>query len=134
MLSIDASGDLALVGGVDGIAGVYSLSQHKVIQVLKGRAGPITDAVWAATRAIISTSAGRVKVFEGPEEIATFDAHTGEVTGLALHPSGVILASASSDKCCVLYDLESLTVMTQVYSLSVRPNTYYYSLPIHSPN
>lgn len=65
---------------------------------------------------MISTSAGIVKVFEGQEEIASFNAHAGKVTGLALHPSGDIVASIGVDKSYVLYDMNTLAVATQVYS------------------
>ena len=116
MLSVNSSGELALIGGVDGIAGVYSLSEERLLQPLKGGGGAITDAVWARSRAVVATSAGRVKVFEGPQELATFGTHAGEVTSIALHPSGDILASAGVDKSYVLYDLESMTSITQIYS------------------
>ena len=115
-VSLDPSGDLALVGGVDGIAGVYSISQERVLQALKGGGGAITATVWAGTRAAISTSAGRVKVFEAQQEVASFDVHAGAATGIALHPSDDILASVGEDKSYVLYDLESMSLITQVYS------------------
>lgn len=115
-LSLNQDGDLALLGGVDGIAGLYSISQQRVLQALKGGGGPITDAIWAGSRAVIATESGRVKVFEGQNELATFSSHTGKTTGVALHPSGDILASVGDDKSYVLYDLDAMTTMTQVYS------------------
>lgn len=115
-LSLDASSDLALVGGVDGIAGVYSISQNRVLQALKGGGGSITSSVWAASKAVISTSSGKVKIFEGQSEVATFENHVGEITGVALHPSGGIVASVGTDKSYVLYDLDTMTTSTQVYS------------------
>lgn len=118
MLSIDESGELALVGGSDGIAGVYSMSENRVLHALKGGGGAITGGVWAGSKAVISTSRGSVKVFEGQEEVASFDAHAGEVTSVALHPSGDIVASVGVDKSYVLYDLTTTVVATQVYSNS----------------
>ena len=113
---MDKSGDLAIVGGVDGIAGVYSIPDQRVLQALKGGGGSITGAVWAGSRAIISTSSGKVKMFEGQAELLTFSAHGGEVADIALHPSGDILASVGVDKSYVLYDLESMTTITQFHS------------------
>lgn len=110
--------DLALVGGSDGIAGVYSISNQKVVQALKGGGGAITGGLWAGSRAVISTASGKVKVFEAQQEVALFSVHAGEASGLALHPSGDILASVGVDKSYVLYDLEANEVLTQVYSNS----------------
>jgi pre-mRNA-processing factor 19 len=117
-LSIDESGDLALIGGSDGIAGVYSIPQNRVLQALKGGGGSITGGVWAGSKAVISTSAGQVKVFEGPQEGASFGTHAGDVSAVALHPSGDMVASVGVDKSYVLYDLTTSTVGTQVYSNS----------------
>ena len=122
-LSLHADGDLALVGGVDGIAGVYSISQQRIIQVLKGGGGPITDAVWAGSRAVVSSQSGRIKVFEGQEELSAFSSHAGSTTAIALHPSGDILASVGDDKSYVLYDLSSMSTITQVYTNSGMPGT-----------
>jgi pre-mRNA-processing factor 19 len=67
---------------------------------------------------VIATAVGRTKIFEGQEEVAVFSAHAGEVSGLALHPSGDVVASVGIDKSYVLYDLTTSTVVTQVYSNS----------------
>ena len=108
--------DLALVGGSDGIAGIYSVSNQKVVQALKGGGGAITDGLWAGSRAVIATNSGRVKVFEAQQEVASFSVHAGEASGLALHPSDTILASVGVDKSYVLYDLTTGQLLTQVYS------------------
>lgn len=113
--ALDASGDLALVGGSDGIAGVYSLSQGQVLHALKGGAA-ITDTLWSSSTAIVSTGAGSVKLFDKGTETASFSAHAGEITALALHPSGEILASVGVDKSYVLYDLVSSIPITQIYT------------------
>jgi pre-mRNA-processing factor 19 len=84
--------------------------------VLKGGGGSISGGVWAGSKAVISTSVGRVKVFEGQEEMASFGAHAGEVSAVALHPSGDMAASVGVDKSYVLYDLSASSVATQVYS------------------
>ncbi|KAL1863390.1 hypothetical protein Plec18167_000484 [Paecilomyces lecythidis] len=114
-LSLDATGDLALVGGVDGVAGVYSLSKKQIIQTLKTD-GAVTDAVWAGDKAVISSSKGVVKVFENGAEVASFNSHAGEATALAVHPTGDIVASAGVDKSYVLYDLATSSVAAQIFS------------------
>lgn len=50
--------------------------------------------------------------------MASFGTHAGEVSALALHPSGDVVASVGVDKSYVLYDLTTSAVGTQVYSNS----------------
>ncbi|KAL1987335.1 hypothetical protein VTN96DRAFT_4051 [Rasamsonia emersonii] len=114
-LALDPTGDLVLVGGVDGVAGVYSLSKQQVVQTLKA-GGPVTDAVWAGNKAIVASATGAVKVFENGTEIANFTSHAGEVTALAVHPSGDIIGSVGVDKSYVLYDLTTSSPITQIFS------------------
>jgi pre-mRNA-processing factor 19 len=101
------------------------VAQKRVLQALKGGGGPITDAVWAGSRAVVATESGRIKVFEGPKELVTFSSHAGRATGIALHPSGDILASVGDDKSYILYDLDPMTTVTQVYTDSgMRANLF----------
>lgn len=115
-VSIDDSGDLALLGGADGIAGIYSIPERKVLKALKGGGGAITDAVWASSTAIISTLTGKVTIFSDEQEPASFQTHAGETTALAVHPSGDLLASAGVDKSYILYDLSGRKVISQTFS------------------
>jgi pre-mRNA-processing factor 19 len=115
-LGLNASGELALVGGSDGIVGVYSLRHKKLVSTLKGGGGAITDAIWAGNKAVIATSNGVVKVFEGGAESASFNTHAGSATALALHPDGEIVASVGVDKSYVIYDLEGSFVAAQVFT------------------
>ena len=62
------SEDLALVGGNDGVAGVISLAENRLLFPLKGGEGAITGGLWAHERAVISTSTGSVKIFESRED------------------------------------------------------------------
>ncbi|OQE44966.1 hypothetical protein PENCOP_c002G08360 [Penicillium coprophilum] len=113
-LSINSTGDLALVGGVDGVVGVYSLSQKSVVQTLKTD-GAVTDATWAGTKAVIGSSTGSVKVFENGAEVASFASHAGEVTAVTVHATGDIVASVGVDKSYVLYDLATNTAVSQIF-------------------
>jgi pre-mRNA-processing factor 19 len=112
-VSVDETGDLALFGGADGVAGVYSTSQQKVVQVLKA-GSPITATTWWGSRAVVATAAGTVKIFENGNEIAQLGSHAGAVTSLSLHPSGAILASGAADKRVAYYDLTTFKTVTQI--------------------
>ena len=114
-LSVRASGDLALVGTSEGMAGIYSMSQDKMSAKLPGGDGIITGAVWAGEKAVISTSKGKILVYnDAGEELGAFEAHTGSATSIALHPTEDILASVGKDQTYVLYDLEAMKVLAQV--------------------
>ena len=115
-LVADASHDTLLTGGDNGIAGIYQVSTNHIVQELEVGSGAVTDAAWAGSRAIVSTSLGVVKVFEKGLQTSTFSGHAGKITALAMHPSGDILASTGIDKSYILYDLENLSQATQVYT------------------
>ncbi|KAJ5656166.1 hypothetical protein N7507_008116 [Penicillium longicatenatum] len=114
-LSVDSTGDLALFGGSDGAVGVYSLSQKSVVQTLKTD-GLVTDATWAGNKAVVGSATGTVKVFENGSEVASFSSHAGEVTAVAVHATGDIVASVGVDKSYVLYDLSTNSVVTQIFT------------------
>ena len=115
-LALDKSGDIALLGGSDGVAAVFSVSHSEVLQTLKGGGGGITGGLWAADRVVIATSTGNVKVFDDGSEVSSFSGHAGEAASIALHPSGEILASVGIDKSYIFYDLEASKIATQVYT------------------
>lgn len=119
-IPLDTSGDLALVGGVDGSAGIYSISQQKLVYELQVGHGAITDAIWVDGQAVFASSSGNVKIFESGTEVASFNGHSGEVKAVAVHPSKEILASVGVDKSYIFYDLTSLTQAIQVYTDSCR--------------
>lgn len=106
---------MALVGGVDGVVGVYSFAQKGVAQTLKTD-GPVTDATWAGNKAVVGSATGSVKVFENGNEVASFASHAGEVTAVTVHATGDIVASVGVDKSYVLYDLSTNAVITQIFS------------------
>ncbi|KAJ5347571.1 uncharacterized protein N7506_000824 [Penicillium brevicompactum] len=114
-LSVNSNGELALVGGVDGVVGVYSLAQKSVVQTLQTD-GPVTDAKWAGEKAVVGSATGSVKVFENGAEVASFKAHAGEVTAVAVHATGDIVASVGVDKSYVIYDLATNTVASQIFT------------------
>ncbi|KAJ5894252.1 hypothetical protein N7495_005943 [Penicillium taxi] len=113
--SVNSTGELALIGGVDGVVGVYSIPQKSVTQTLQV-GSPVTDAKWAGNKAVVSSSSGAVKVFEDGSEVASFSSHSGEATALAVHATGDIVASVGVDKSYVLYDLSTNSVLTQIFT------------------
>ncbi|KAM5448323.1 putative RING-type E3 ubiquitin transferase [Microsporum audouinii] len=115
-ISLNSSGSLALVGGVDGVAGVYSLSEKRVVASLKGGSGSITDSAWVGDKAVVSTSTGAVKVFENESEVASFSVHAGTAAALAVHPTGDIVASVGIDKSYTLYDISNSSVIAQTFT------------------
>ncbi|KAJ4356807.1 uncharacterized protein N0V89_004844 [Didymosphaeria variabile] len=114
-VSIDESGDLALFGGADGVAGVYSLSQQKLVQTLKA-GSPVTTTTWWGAKAVVGTSAGTIKIFENGNEIAQLGSHAGAVSSVSLHPSGAILATAGVDKRFIFHDLSTFKPVSEVYT------------------
>ncbi|KKY13901.1 putative cell cycle control protein [Diplodia seriata] len=114
-LALDKSGDLALTGGKDGIAGVFSLSQKQVVNALKA-GGSVTAGAWYNDKPVVATSTGAIKVFEAGAEVAQFGSHAGAATSLSIHPCGDILASTGVDKSYILYDLGSNKQLTQVFT------------------
>lgn len=112
---MNPTGELALVGGADGVAGIYSIAQKKVLQTLKAD-GPVTSGIWAGDKAVVASSTGSVKVFENGSEVASFASHAGEVTAIDVHPTGDIVASVGVDKSYVLYDLSTNSVITQIFT------------------
>jgi pre-mRNA-processing factor 19 len=121
-LSLDTSSDLALVGGTDGRAGVYSISQNKILLELFDVAsvGGVTDSLWAGRLAVFATSSGEIKIFDNGSEVSKYHEHRGEVAALALHPSKEILASVGTDKSYILYDLTTSTKAMQVFTDSSK--------------
>lgn len=120
-LAVDASGALAITGGSDGVAGVYSIPKNEVVQALKIKTGTVTDALWWDTRPIVATSSGHIKVFNDVAnggDAQHLGSHAGAATTIALHPSGDLLASAGVDKTYKLFDLTSMKLITQVVTPS----------------
>lgn len=115
-VAVDVAGDLALVGGSDGVAGIYGLGEGKLLQALKAGGGAITDTLWCADQPVVAISSGNVKVFHNGKETASFTSHAGAANAIALHPSNEILASVGADKSFVFYDLLGAKPITQVYT------------------
>jgi pre-mRNA-processing factor 19 len=113
--SLDVESDYAAIGGLDGKVDIYSVQANKVERSLDV-AEPITATVWTGSKVVLATTKGSVKVFDNGNETASFQAHAGAVTGLAMHPGGRILASVGVDKSFIFYDLETLERVSRSYT------------------
>jgi pre-mRNA-processing factor 19 len=118
-LDIDVSGEFALVGGSNGLAGVYSIPQQKLLTPLEANDGSIVDVVWAGQRPVTGSASGILRIWNGKGSDSTsVRAHSGGLRALALHPRDDILGSVGEDKSWVIYDLEAAKAVVQVYGES----------------
>ncbi|EPS44539.1 hypothetical protein H072_1467 [Dactylellina haptotyla CBS 200.50] len=125
-ISLDASQTSALVGGVDGVSGVYSL-EGSLTRVLPSQDGAITDAAWWGSRPITASASGIVRLWEesGNESIQ-FQRHAGKVSAVCAHPSGQLLGSVGVDKSYILYDLAASKAVSQVYTESALTSAHFH--------
>ncbi|KAI5811029.1 WD40-repeat-containing domain protein [Peziza echinospora] len=126
-IALDPSGELALFGGADGVAGIFSIAQNELITPLKSDDGAITDVAWFGTRPITAHASGSVRLWDekgtSSEKIGS---HAGEVTAITLHPCGDLLSSVGVDKSWVTYDLNTGKVVAQVYTESELTTTHFH--------
>ena len=116
-IALSKSGEVALVGGADGLGGVFSIGGNKLVQPIIVGDGEITDGVFYEANPVFATSTGAVKVYgQDSKPVATFTKHAGPCRGLALHPAGDILASVGVDKSFVIYDLAKSKAVSQIYT------------------
>lgn len=68
---------------------------------------------------MVASASGAVRVWDEKGSSCTkIGSHAGEVTAIAMHPSGDLLASVGVDKSWVTYDLSSGKAVCQVYTES----------------
>ncbi|EWC48146.1 hypothetical protein DRE_02250 [Drechslerella stenobrocha 248] len=126
-ISLSPSQDLALVGGVDGVCGVYSLKEGVLPRILPSADGAITDTTWWGDRPVTASASGVVRLWgESGEESTTFQRHAGKVSSVSLHPSGGLLGSVGVDKSYVLYDLAASKAVSQVYTESALNSAHFH--------
>ncbi|CAK7567958.1 MAG: hypothetical protein SEPTF4163_005936 [Sporothrix epigloea] len=116
-LTIEASDrQYAAVAGLDGNVGIYSVSANSLERTL-ATGEPLTVALWSGgTRIVLGTAKGSLKIYEAGTEVASLPSHAGAITGLAVHPSGRILASVGADKTIAFYDLERAARVSRAHS------------------
>lgn len=125
-LSLNASTGVAAIGGADGSNSVYSVATQKVLQSAPGNGVAIHDVAvgnqGGKPFTIIGTANGEVAVISEGGDAVSFAAHSGPVAGLALHPTGDILASVGLDKSIVLRDLAGQREVSRIVTDSGKSN------------
>ncbi|OIW34196.1 Prp19-domain-containing protein [Coniochaeta ligniaria NRRL 30616] len=116
-ISLAVGDELTAISGKGGDVAVYSRDGEEVHSFNVG--SPITELVYAEPNIVCGTSKGEVKIYTtAGAELASFSEHAGAVTGLALHPGGVILLSVGSDKSFVYYDVKTLRTVFRRWTSS----------------
>ncbi|KAK6533492.1 hypothetical protein TWF694_002431 [Orbilia ellipsospora] len=125
-MSLDVEQDAVLVGGVDGVAGVYSLDGN-LSRVLPSQDGAITDTAWWGSRPVTASASGIVRLWEeSGNESTSFQKHAGKVSAISMHPSGQLLGSVGVDKSYILYDLAASKAVSQVYTSSALTSAHFH--------
>jgi pre-mRNA-processing factor 19 len=94
---------------------VFDLESSKVLGTLKGHTKPVTHVAFRESEGnmmVVSGSADKNVRLWGETDgkwtaKATLSGHKGEITGLAIHPSGSYVSASSADSTWSLYDFES---------------------------
>lgn len=116
-LALNKSQEVALVGGADGLGGIFNIAKNELVQPIVVGDGAITDGLFYEEQPVFATSTGAVKVFgQDSKPSAVFTKHAGAATALAIHPTGDILASVGVDKSVVVYDLVNSSAVAQIYT------------------
>lgn len=121
-LCVSKPSNAALIGSRQGGAFVFQPSDGSVNAIVPESEG-VTAGLWIGSRVAVGTPHGKVQILENGQQIASFTSHSGSVSGLSLHPSGEILASASTDGTYALYDVEANRPLTQVQASSGMSST-----------
>lgn len=109
-----------LTGGNDKIVQLYDRSTDKVLASLKGHTKKVNHVTLREKEGdstlLISAGADKMAKIWAHDTVSgeyiaksTIRTHKGELSGVALHPSGSILALASLDKTYSLHDLSNFT-------------------------
>lgn len=85
---------------------------------------PITDTLWKDSTAIVATSNSGIKLIENGVVQSTLEGPAGNLRGVALHPSGDILAAVSENATCLFHDLTTGTKALQFSTDSGKFSLY----------
>lgn len=123
---------LTAVSGKGGDVAVYSHDGDKIQLVHSFNIGsPIMETVYAEPNLVFGTSKGEVKIYTtAGVQLASFSEHAGAVTGLALHPGGVILVSVGLDKSFAYYDVTAFRTVLRRYTDSCKlTSSFFFMCP-----
>lgn len=106
-MALDTTATTAVVGAADGASAVWSIAEKVALSGSNGEGSGIHDVLALDDSiSIIATASGEVAILKQGDKVASFTSHSGPAIGLALHPSGTIVASVGyKDKSVVLYDV-----------------------------
>ncbi|KAJ2599269.1 hypothetical protein H4R99_003769 [Coemansia sp. RSA 1722] len=130
-ICLDKTGTLALTGGMDNHAEVYSRANDQTLATLKGHTKKITAALWVngggLDQPIITASADKsIRIWTPKPSNAEEDvnlrsigwtkahiikAHSSDIVGLSLHPCGEYFVSAASDGTWAIHTLDGNTII-----------------------
>lgn len=113
---------ITLTGGLDKSAIVFNHTTNKVVAELKGHSKKLTSVKFhpdASRDVILTTSADKTakiwsKSGKGYAESATITAHTAEVTGVSVHPTGAYAATVGMDAAWTFNSLETGACLKRV--------------------
>ncbi|EJD52948.1 nuclear matrix protein NMP200 [Auricularia subglabra TFB-10046 SS5] len=141
-----AQPSLFLTGGNDKIVQLYDRPANKVVATLKGHTKKVNQVQFrekdGQTTLILSASADKSSRIWAQDAASgeyaphhTIKAHKGEITGLAVHPTQLIVGLSSSDKTYSLHNLatsqellHSAPFEDPFASISVHPDGTFYAL------
>lgn len=127
-----------LTGGNDKVVQLYDRSTDKVLASLKGHTKKINHVAFREREGdptlILSAGADKIAKIWSHDSASgeyipksTIRTHKGEVSGLAVHPTSLIIAVSSTDKT---YSMHDLTTFNQIFR-SAPADDPFASLSIH---
>ncbi|WWC58690.1 uncharacterized protein I303_101234 [Kwoniella dejecticola CBS 10117] len=140
-LDVAQDGNTVVTGGVDKAVQIFDLEASKVLGTLKGHTKAVTHVAFrekeGESKLAISASADKTVKIWGEDEgkwsnKASLSGHKGEISGLAIHPSGSYFAAGSSDSTWSLYDIEQATEIVKYSAVpGVEGSFAYTSFNVH---
>ncbi|WVN85393.1 uncharacterized protein L203_100539 [Cryptococcus depauperatus CBS 7841] len=135
-LDLAQDGNIVVTGGPDKVVQVFDLEASKVLGTLKGHTKAITHVALreqdGQPTLAISGSADKTVRIWGEHDgkwgaKATLSGHKGDITGLAVHPSGSFIAAGSTDSTWSLYDIDTAKEITKYSAIAGIDGSFAYT-------
>lgn len=140
-LDLASDGKTIVTGGADKVVQVYDLETDKVVGTLKGHTKAVTHVAFREKEGLpllaVSSAADKTVRFWGEKDAGgwaakgSISAHKSDVTGLAVHPSGLYVASASTDSTWALHDIETVKTIASYGPIAEEGSFAYTSFATH---
>lgn len=130
-----SSEDIVASAGRDHTVQIYDRAQGRKVGELTGHSKRVTDAKFLGHQDLMVTTSAdktsRLWAVDGDAYKckAVLSDHSGEVVGVALHPTNKYFITASADRSWAFYDLDSMLCMAQLTSPSI--DSAYSSVALH---